>query len=114
MQTNLSTTAAAVKGEVTPEIREALRTLKATDFRLEAEYFPFGDWESRLEMAEELRAVLDDLPTDEQADIVAGVVRDLDDETEDFGDWHTRCAAAERLRLVIHNLEPKEVAADVF
>jgi hypothetical protein len=31
---------------VTPEIAEALKTLRAADFRLEQTYFPFGDWES--------------------------------------------------------------------
>lgn len=115
MQTNtIPVPAASQRQHSTPEIREALRTLRAADFRLEQDYFPFGDWESRLEMADELRCVLDDLPSDELADITAGVVRDLESEGEDFGDWTIRCDAAERLRRVARALEAEEVRVDVF
>ncbi len=108
---NLTQTPAASQSQFTPEVHEALKALRAADFRLEATYFPFGDWESRLEMADELRAILDELPTDELADMTAAVVRDLESEGEDFGDWTIRCDAAERLRCVARQLEAKEVRA---
>jgi hypothetical protein len=95
---------ASRQSQSTPEIREAIRTLRSTDWNLEAEYFHL-DWASRLELADELRGVLDELPTDEQADVVAGVVRDLESDFEDFSDWTTRCEAAERLRRVVRQLE---------
>jgi hypothetical protein len=116
MQTNLTTVPASRQQSITPEIAEALKTLRAADFRLEQTYFPFGDWESRLELAEELRDILDDLPTDELADMTAAVVRDLESEGEDFGDWPVRCDAAQRLRRVMRHLESdgEEVGADVF
>jgi hypothetical protein len=106
---NLLQQPAARQSQFTPEIHEALKTLRAADFRLEQTYFPFGDWESRLELAEELRAILDELPSDELADMTAAVVRDLESEGEDFGDWTIRCDAAERLRRVARHLEAKEV-----
>ena len=98
-----------VSGQVTPEIAEALRR---STFQLEAEYFPM-DWESREELAEELRATLDDLD-DAEADVIARVAEDLSDETEDFSSWDTRSDAARRVRLVIRSLEPepKEVCAN--
>lgn len=114
MFTNLTPVAPQNQSQITPEITEALKTLRGADFRLEADYSPFGDWESRLEMAEELRGILDELPSDELADMTARVVNDLESEAEDFGDWTIRCNAAERLRRVMRHLEPKEVMADVF
>jgi hypothetical protein len=111
MQTNPITVPAARQSQITPEIAEALKTLRAADFRLEQTYFPFGDWESRLEMAEELRGILDELPSDELADMTAVVVRDLESEGEDFGDWTVRCNAAERLRRVTRHLEAVRVRA---
>jgi hypothetical protein len=114
MQTNPIPVPAARQSQITPEIADALKTLRAADFRLEQTYFPFGDWESRLELAEELREILDDLPTDQLADMTAAVVRDLESEGEDFGDWTIRCDAAERLRRVARCLEAREVTADVF
>lgn len=113
MQTNLIPVPAARQHQpLTREIDDALKTLRAADFRLESDYFPFGDWESRLELAEELRAVLDELPSDELADMTARVVSDLESESEDFGDWTIRCDAAERLRRVARVLDAKEVRAD--
>ena len=108
---NLNHVPATRQSLTPPEVRDAIRTLRAADFRLESENHLF-DWESRLEMADELRAVLDDLPSDELADITAGVVRDLDDELEDFSEWPTRCEAAGRLRRVARALEAREVAAN--
>lgn len=96
---------------MTPEIRDALRTLRAADFWLEAEYYHLNDWDSRLELAEELRGTLDGL-TDEQADVIACVCEDLDDETEDFSEWDTRADAARRVRTVIRSIT-KEVTANV-
>jgi hypothetical protein len=65
-------------------------------------------------LAEELRGILDELPTDELADMTAAVVRDLEDESEDFGEWAIRCDAAERLRRVARHITPEEVTADVY
>jgi hypothetical protein len=73
--TDTTTAQATFSGEGTPEIREALRTLRSSEFRLEADYFHL-DVESRFELAAELRATLDDL-TDPQADEVARVINDL-------------------------------------
>ena len=109
MQTNLTTNAVTVKGNVTPEIHEALKTLRQADWRLEAEYFAF-DWDARLELAEELRATLDDLD-DRQADVIASVAEDLDDEAEDFSTWETRSDAASRVRTVIRSLKEKAAYA---
>lgn len=109
MQANPTLESADRQPSISPEIAEALKTLRAADFRLEADYFPFGDWESRLELADDLRSILDDLPTDELADMTAAVVRDLEADGEDFGEWLVRCDAAERLRRVIRSIEPKEV-----
>jgi hypothetical protein len=94
---------------ITPEITEALKTLRSADWRLEAEYFHL-DLESRFELAEELRSTLDDLD-DRQADVIARVAEDLD--SEDFSEWETRCDAASRVRTVIHSIE-REVTADAF
>jgi hypothetical protein len=99
-----------ISGAVTPEIAEAMRTLRAADFRLESEYHAFGDWESRIELADGLRATLDDLD-ERQADVIARVADDLDSELEDFSEWDTRCDAARRVRTVIRSVE-KGVAAD--
>src|SRR5205085_5750772 len=85
-----------VFGPVSPEISEALRTLKASEFRLEAEYYAL-DFESRFELADELRATLDDLD-DAEADEIARVAADLEDEAEDFSSWDTRCDASARIR----------------
>lgn len=104
MQNLTTVTVARQSPTIMPATAEALRTLRAADFRLESEYHPFGDWESRLELAEELRAVLDEL-TDAQADVIADVAADLDSELEDFSEWETRADAAERVRTVIRSLE---------
>ena len=104
MQTNPITVPVARQHQpVTPEIAETLKTLRAADWRLEAEYFAF-DWESRLELAEELRSTLDDLG-DAQADVIARVAEDLHSELEDFSEWETRADAASRVRRVIRSLE---------
>lgn len=58
-----STAQVTISGSVPPEIREALRTLRAASFRLEAEYYSL-DWESRIELAGELRSTLDDREAD--------------------------------------------------
>ena len=100
---NLTTNPPNSQSQIMPEIAEALKTLRAADFRLEAEYFAL-DWESRCELAEELRAALDDL-NDAQADVIARVAEDLDDEVEDFSQWGTRADAASRVRTVIRSLE---------
>jgi erythromycin esterase-like protein len=92
-----------VFGPVSPEISEALRTLKASEFRLEAEFYAL-DLESRLELADELRATLDDL-SDAEADEIARVASDLEDESEDFSTWETRCDASARIRRVVRSLE---------
>lgn len=121
MQENLSPDAGTRQPQhhITPEIAEALRTLRTNDFRLESEYHLFGDWESRLEVAEELRALLDDLG-DSQVDELAHVINDLEDESEDFSMWETRCHAAARIRRVMRDLkgndetETEEVTVDVF
>lgn len=107
MQTNINPVPAARQHQpITPETHAALRTLRAANFQLESEYHPFGDWESRLELAAELRATLDDL-SDAQADVIACVAEDLDDEAEDFSQWETRAGAASRVRTVIRSLERK-------
>lgn len=92
-----------VFGPVSPEISEALRTLKASEFRLEAEFYAL-DLESRLEFADELRATLDDLG-DAEADEIARVASDLEDESEDFSSWDTRCDASARIRRVVRSIE---------
>src|SRR4051812_24999943 len=102
MQTNLRPVPASRQSKITPEIAEALKTARAAEFRLEAEYFAF-DWESRLELADELRSILDELP-EELADITARVADDLDSEGEDFSEWETRSDAAARMRRVARAL----------
>jgi hypothetical protein len=92
-----------VVGEVSPEVYEALRTARAFEFRLEAEFYHL-DWESRLELADELRDLCDILD-DEQADVIARVASDLEDESEDFSTWETRSDAASRIRRVVRSLE---------
>jgi hypothetical protein len=109
MQTNTIPVTPARQHSITPETRETLRTLRAAAFRLEADYFSL-DWESRLELAEGLRSTLDDLDA-AQADVIAHVAEDLDDEFEDFSLWETRADAARRVRLVITSIE-QEVRAD--
>lgn len=110
MQTNLIPVAAARQHQpVTPEIDDALKTAWHIKFRLEAEYFAL-DWESRLELAEELYALCDDL-TDEQADVIARVASDLESDFEDFSRWETRADAASRVRTVIRSLEREGVFA---
>jgi hypothetical protein len=111
MQTNPNAVPASRQQQITPEIAEAIKTARSASWRLEAEYFSL-DWESRLELADELRAMLDELP-DEAADIAAGVARDLDDETEDFSDWEVRSEASERMMRVARALEStQEVRAN--
>jgi hypothetical protein len=88
---------------VTPEIAEAIRTARSASWRLEAEYFAF-DWEARLELAEGLREMLDELPED-LADVTAIVVADLESDHEDFSDWTTRSDASRRMLSVAHALE---------
>jgi hypothetical protein len=111
MQTNSSLVSGSRQQSITPEIAEALKTLRSNDFRLESEFHPFGDWESRLEMAEELRALLDDLE-EAQADEVARIAANLEDEATDFSTWDTRTDAAERMRRVVRALEtPRQEVA---
>lgn len=93
-----------VFGQMSPEIAEAVRTFRASAFQLESEYHPFGDWESRLELAEELRATLDDL-TDEQVDEVARVIGTLEDETEEVYSWDERIELSNRIRRVARSIE---------
>lgn len=98
-----------VIGPMSPEIAEALRR---SEFTLEAEYFPM-DWESREELADDLRSMLDELD-DPQADVIARGVEDLGDEGEDFSEWETRTDAARRVRCVIRSIESnrQEVTAN--
>jgi erythromycin esterase-like protein len=99
-----------VFGHVTPEIHEALRTLKASEFRLEAEFYSL-DIESRFEFAEELRTTLDALD-DNHVDELARVIDDLEDiDGADFTSWDERTDAAARIRRVIRSVE-KEVTAN--
>jgi hypothetical protein len=98
-----------IVGAVSPEIREAIHTLRAADFQLESEFHPF-DWESRLELADELRETLDEL-SDAQADEVARVAADLEDESEDFSTWDARTDASARIRRVVRSIE-QEVTAN--
>jgi hypothetical protein len=91
------------QSQISPEIHEALRTIRAAEHRLERETFIF-DIEARLEMAAELADTLAELP-DELADATGRVILALDDETETFEDWGTRCDAAARLRGVVRGLE---------
>ena len=104
MQTHtIPVTPARQQSTITPEIHDTLKTLRAADFRLEAKYFAL-DWESRLELAEELRATLDDLD-ERQADVTGRVASNLESELEDFSAWETRAGAASRVRTVIRSLE---------
>jgi erythromycin esterase-like protein len=99
-----------VFGHVTPEIHEALRTLKASEFRLEAEFYSL-DIESRFEFAEDLRTTLDVLD-DNHVDELARVINDLEDiDGADFSSWDERTDAAARIRRVIRSVE-KEVTAN--
>jgi hypothetical protein len=99
----------ATSQEITPEIAEALKTARHAEFRLEAEYFHM-DWESRLELAEELYALCDELP-DELADITGRVASDLESELEDFSTWDTRTDAAEHMRQIIRVLTGETLPA---
>lgn len=93
-----------VFGHVTPEIADALRTLKASEFRLEAEFYSL-DIEGRFEFAEELRATLDALD-DNHVDELARVIDDLEDiGGADFTSWDTRTDAAARVRRVVRSIE---------
>lgn len=103
MQTNLNPVRNDRQQQITPEIAEAIKTARSAARRLEAEYFAF-DWESRFEMAEELRQLTDGLD-DELTDITARVAEDLESDFEDFSDWETRADAAERMRRVARALE---------
>jgi erythromycin esterase-like protein len=99
-----------VLGPVTPEIHEALRTLKASEFRLEAEFYSL-DIKSRFEFAEDLRTTLDTLD-DNHVDELARVINDLEDiDGADFSSWDERTDAAARIRRVIRSVE-KEVTAN--
>ena len=101
-----------VFGPVSPEISEALRTLKASEFRLEAEYFSL-DIESRFEFAEDLRTTLDTLD-DNHVDELARVIDDLEDiGGADFSSWDERCDAAARIRRVVRSLESSRKEAHV-
>lgn len=102
MSTNLTHIPAASQPISTPEIHDALKTLRCADFRLEAEYYHL-DFEAREELAAELFAACDDL-TDEQADVIGRVASDLQDESEDFSAWDTRTDAAARVRTVINSI----------
>ena len=96
-----------IVGAVTHEISDALRSLKASEFAFEAEYYHL-DWERRAELADDLRVTLDELD-DPQADVIALLAEDLESEAEDFSTWDARSDAARRVRLVIRSLE-KEAA----
>lgn len=109
MSTNLTLVTPQNQSQITPEIHEALKTARHIDFRLEAEYFAL-DWESRLELADELRQLTDDL-TDELTDVAVRVAEDLESEAEDFSAWETRSDAARRVRQIVRVLE-SEVRAD--
>lgn len=103
MQANLTHVPATRQPQITPEIHDALKTARHIEFRLEAEYFNL-DWSSRLELAEELRRLSDDL-ADSLADVALRVASDLDDEAEDFSEWETRADASRRMRQIIRTLE---------
>jgi hypothetical protein len=103
MSVNIRPVSGSGQSPITPEIGEALKTARQAEFRLEAEYFAL-DWESRLELAEELYALCADLD-DAQADAIGRVAADLESELEDFSTWETRCDAAARVRAVIRSLE---------
>jgi erythromycin esterase-like protein len=93
-----------VFGSVSPEIADALRTLKASEFRLEAEFYSL-DIESRFEFAEEFRTTLDTLD-DNHVDELARVIDDLEDiDGADFSSWGERTDAAARIRRVIRSVE---------
>jgi hypothetical protein len=110
MSTNLTLVTPQNQPSISREIAEALKTLRRADFRLEAEFYHM-DWDAREELAAELFAACDDL-SDEQADVIARVASDLQDESEDFSTWDARTDAAERVRRVIRSVqsEQKEVA----
>lgn len=110
MSTNFTPNASASQSQITPEIAEAIKTARAASFRFEAEYFAF-DWESRFEMAEELRGLLDELP-DDLADATARVAEDLESDHEDFSDWGTRSAASRRMLSVAKALEAAATQPD--
>jgi hypothetical protein len=103
MQANLTHVSATRQQQITPEIADAIKTARSAEWRLEAEYFHM-DWESRLEMAEELRRLSDDLD-DRLADVALRVADDLDDEAEDFSEWETRADASRRVRQIVRALE---------
>lgn len=111
MQTNLTTNRAASQSQITPEIAEAIKTARSASWRFEAEYFAL-DYESREEMALELRGLLDELP-DDLADITATVAADLESEHEDFSDWGTRSDASRRMLQVAHALESSQQGVTV-
>ena len=100
-----------ISGAVTPEIADALHTLKASEFRLEAEYYAL-DFESRFELADKLRATLDEL-SDAEADEIARVASDLEDESEDFSTWDARTDASARIRRVMRSIESGRKEAHV-
>src|SRR4051794_30448841 len=108
MSTNITPNAPPAQhtfnASTSPEVYEALRTLRASEFRLEAEFYSL-DIESRFEFAEELRTTLDTLD-DNHVDELARVIDDLEDiGGADFSSWDVRTDAAARIRRVVRSIE---------
>src|SRR2546423_11445177 len=94
---------------ISPEIRDALRTARHVEFRLEAEYYAL-DWESRLELAAEVReiAAASEGRTRQLAEAVEFV---LESELYDLSDWDERTDAAALTRVLVADLNRQEGGA---
>ena len=87
-----------------PEIREALRAARYVHSRLEDEFEPFG-WEQRLELAHEMRLLIEDAP--EEVGIVSlarAVEFHLESETCDLEAWEERLDTANLVSALIAGL----------
>ncbi|MFL6282745.1 MAG: hypothetical protein ACJ74Q_06215 [Pyrinomonadaceae bacterium] len=89
MSTNITPNAPPAQhtfnASTSPEVYEALRTLRASEFRLEAEFYTLDD-----NHVDELARVIDDLED------IGGA---------DFSSWDERTDVAARIRRVIRSVE---------
>jgi hypothetical protein len=93
------------RGQLTPEIYDALKTARRVTFRLEDEFHPF-DWEARLELANMLREIAEDEEVPAATARAARAVQHrLESEASDFTDWEERIESANLARIVVAGLQ---------
>lgn len=102
--TQYAITPASRQEHASPEINEALRTARYVRHRLEDEFEPFG-WEERIELAHEVRQLIEDAP--EEADITKlarAVEFQLESESYDFETWEERLDTVNLVTAIIAGL----------